>query len=403
MPPAPWMTAPATLAVMDALAAGGAAPRFVGGCVRDAWLGRPAGDIDIATPEPPETVMARLADAGLTAIPTGLDHGTVTAVADHQPFEITTLREDVETDGRHARVAFTDDWRADAGRRDLTINALSCRPDGTLFDYFDGLADLAAGRVRFIGDPLRRLDEDILRLLRFYRFHAHYGRGMIDPAGHDACAARVDALTRLSGERIRTEMTKLLAAPDPVPVLTALNNIGALGVLGLPAPELAHLAGGPVAPRDPMLRLAALIGPRPDIAAGLARRWRLSRAERDRLADLAAAPPLDPDAQSRARRRALYHLGPDRLGDRIALAEARLGRPLAAWRATLDSPRPVFPLAGRDVRALGVAPGPEIGRLLRRVEAWWLAQDMPDDPEACRAMLKQMAVDSHDGKIDHVP
>ena len=198
------MTAPETRAVLAALGAEGAAPRFVGGCVRDAVLGRPVKDVDIATPDPPERVVELIERAGLKAVPTGLAHGTVTAVARGRPFEVTTLRIDVETYGRHAKVAFTDDWQADAARRDLTINALSGTPDGRVFDYFGGLADLRAGRVRFVGDPRQRIREDYLRLLRFFRFHAYYGRGAPDPEGLAAAEAfgiRGDQSVRRTGAR----------------------------------------------------------------------------------------------------------------------------------------------------------------------------------------------------------
>ncbi|MFP5513038.1 MAG: CCA tRNA nucleotidyltransferase, partial [Alphaproteobacteria bacterium] len=211
--PQPWMTAPESRAVFAALDAGGADARFVGGCVRDAWLGRPVKDIDVATHAPPERVMELLEAAGIRVIPTGIDHGTVTALCGGKPYEITTLRRDVETDGRHARVEFTDDWMEDAARRDLTMNALSCTPDGAMFDPFGGLADLAAGRVRFVGEARRRIEEDVLRLLRFFRFHAHYGRGDPDAEALAACRELAPRLPTLSGERVRGELFRLLTAP----------------------------------------------------------------------------------------------------------------------------------------------------------------------------------------------
>jgi poly(A) polymerase len=211
--PQTWMTAPETSAVLVALRGEGETTRFVGGCVRDAVLRRPVEDVDLATSHPPETVMSLLAAAGLRAIPTGIAHGTVTALSGGRRYEITTLRHDVETYGRHARVAFTDDWRADAARRDFTMNAISCDPDGTLHDYFDGLADLAAGIVRFVGEPEARIREDVLRILRFFRFHARYGRGQPDPSALAACAQLSVLVPNLSKERVSAELKKILKEP----------------------------------------------------------------------------------------------------------------------------------------------------------------------------------------------
>src|SRR5665213_1315156 len=222
----PWMSEAATRAVMAALGDGNA--RFVGGCVRDALLGRPVLDIDIATKLPPDEVTRRLEAAGIRAVPTGLAHGTVTAVLKPRHFEITTLRRDVETFGRHARVAFTDDWAEDAGRRDFTMNALYLGADGAVFDPIGGLADLRTGYVRFVGDAGRRIDEDVLRLLRFYRFYAHYGKGEADEAARDAARERAPLLPSLSAERVAAEMLKLLAAPDPLPVLALMREDGVL-------------------------------------------------------------------------------------------------------------------------------------------------------------------------------
>ena len=263
--PQPWMTAPETRAVIAALTAEGAEVRFVGGCVRDALAGHPVKDIDLATPDRPEKVLALLEAAGLKAVPTGLDHGTVTAISGHRPFEITTLRRDVQTDGRRAVVAFTDDWEADAARRDLTFNALSCSPDGRLFDFFGGYDDLLAGRVRFVGDPRARIREDYLRLLRFFRFQAHYGRLPPDPEILAVARELVPELAGLSGERIRAELLRLLEAPDPLPVLeimiadrileSILPEIAGTAVLaGLLTLDLPEAA-------DPVLRLGALLAP----------------------------------------------------------------------------------------------------------------------------------------------
>ncbi|MBX6323955.1 MAG: CCA tRNA nucleotidyltransferase, partial [Rhodospirillaceae bacterium] len=237
------MTAPATRAVLAAVTADGAEARFVGGCVRDALLSRPVGDVDIATPEPPERVLALLARAGIKAIPTGIDHGTVTAVKDGTPFEITTLRRDVETYGRRAKVAFSDSWREDAARRDFTMNALSCTPDGRVFDYFGGLADLEARRVRFVGDAATRIREDVLRLLRFFRFYAHYGSPPPDGEALAACRELAPLLPTLSAERVRAEVLRLLAAPDPCPALALMRDNGILDRVLPAAAGLDRLRG----------------------------------------------------------------------------------------------------------------------------------------------------------------
>ncbi len=399
LPPQPWMTAPETKAVLAALRAGGAELRFVGGCVRDAVLGRPVGDIDIATPEPPELVMERLGAAGLKAVPTGIDHGTVTAVAGGKPFEITTLRRDVETFGRHARIAFTDDWREDAARRDLTINALSCTPEGVLFDYFGGLEDLAAGRVRFVGDPYQRIAEDRLRLLRFFRFLAWYGRGDPDPEGLAAASAAAPELAQLSGERIQGEMRKLLTAPDPGPVLTLMAERGVLGH-AVPARfdvtrvtallEVEKLAG--LKP-DPIRRLGALIDGDEGGTLQVAERWRLSNGDGERLlAILAAGPKPRPELSARERRLLLYRLGPETWRDRVLLAwseslAAKAEGDPGRWRELLRLPQlwrpPVLPLKGRDLLALGLSPGPRIGELMAALEAWWIEQDFTPDRQAC--------------------
>ena len=402
--PQDWMTAPETRAVVAALQAEGAVVRFVGGCVRDALLGRPVKDIDLATPTPPEAVMALLEAAGLKAVPTGISHGTVTAVSDHRPYEITTLRVDVEPLGRHAKVAFTDDWEADAARRDFTFNAMSCDPDGTLHDPFGGRADLAAGRVRFVGDARQRIEEDYLRLLRLFRFHAHYGRGALDAEGLAAAVALAPKLAGLSAERIRDELLKLLVAPDPVPVVSVMVERGVMAEIlpAVTAQEVAALAAIlPLEPEpDPLRRLAALLPPAIGRAAQLAERLRLSKAEAGRLAVLLEPPPERADwRSSRPLRRLLYTLGAEAVRDLLLLDQARhvvAGAPVdeagqhralaevAAWR-------PIeFPLKGRDAAALGVPHGPEIGRLLRQVEDWWIDEDFQPDREACLARLREL-------------
>jgi poly(A) polymerase len=399
-PPA-WIEEPATLVLLEALGQAGITARFVGGCVRDALLGRPIADIDLATPSRPEEVAAALAKAGIKAVPTGIAHGTVTAVVDaHGPprhFEITTLRRDVETDGRHARVAFDADWAEDAARRDFTINAIYLDPDGTVHDPVGGLADLAARRVRFVGEAAQRIAEDVLRVLRYYRFEARFGAGTGDPAARAACRAAVTLLPKLSAERVAQELIRLLCVADPVAALRMMAEDGVLAAILPEAARIDRLARLiPLEPqRDPLRRLAALISVDADGAAAIAGRLRLANAERDRLAGLAPPWALDPAGDVRAQRRALYRLGAERFGDLAlllaadgAIDEPRLNELLAlaaGWKP------PAFPLAGRDVTALGIPPGPRIGRLLAEVQAWWEDCDFTADRAACLKRLEEIA------------
>ena len=402
--PPPFLADPALRAVLRALPGA----RLVGGCVRDALAGRPVADIDLATPEPPDEVMRRLRDAGLRAVPTGLAHGTVTAVSDHRGFEVTTLRRDVETDGRHAVVAWTGDWREDAARRDFTFNAMSLTPDGAVYDYFGGADDLRAGRVRFVGDAAARIAEDYLRALRFFRFHARYGHGAPDPAALDAIRAGVPGLTRLSAERVWSELKRILATPDPRGAVSLMAELGVLPAVlpegADPARLAALVAAG--APAEPLLRLAALLAGDP---AALAERLRLSAAEHDRLLALCPAAASDaadvpqgapqsaplgvpaPDWDDDALRRALAQAPAEVLADRTWLAGG-WGPAWDALRARLAAlPRPRFPLEGRDAVALGVAPGPRVGELLRAVRAWWMAGGCTASAAACRAELARLA------------
>ena len=383
---------------MGALAAGGAVVRLVGGCVRDAIVGRPVKDIDLATPDPPDQVIARLKSAGIAAVPTGFAHGTVTAVIGKWGAQITTLRRDVDSDGRRATVAFIDDWEIDAKRRDLTINALYCDADGTVYDPLGGLADLDVGRVRFVGDPDRRIAEDALRILRFFRFHAWYGRGAPDVGGLAACARSDQLLAALSGERVAGELLRLLAAPDPTEVMAAMAAAGVLGVVLPEAENLDRLAAlvalevdgiGP----DPERRLAAVMGGGGPAAACAARRLRLANTARARLAVL-AAPPLSPaaDRDARAARRALYRLGRERFIDLALLRRAAGEGSQAAYRAVLGTARtwtaPRFPLRGADALALGIPEGPAVGRLMDAVQQWWEAGDFRAGRVAC---LRELA------------
>jgi poly(A) polymerase len=396
--PQPWMVEPATLAVLEALAAGGAAARFVGGSVRDALLGHVIGDIDIATPVPPERVIELLEKRGIKVVPTGLPHGTVTAIDGTPPrhFEITTLRRDVETYGRRARVAFDADWAVDAARRDFTINAIYLDPDGTVHDPVGGLADLRARRVRFVGDPATRIAEDVLRILRYYRFEARFGAGLGDPPARAACRGLAHLLPSLSAERVAQELLKLLETSDPV---AALRMMAEDGVLSMILPEarrldrLRHMIAIEPEP-DPLRRLAALIEVDGAAAVALAERLHFSNAWRDRLHGLAAPWAIDPPADMAAQRRALYRLGVERYRDIALLLTAegamnsdRLAELLALARNWTP---PVFPLGGSDITALGIPPGPRIGRLLDAVRAWWEADDFTADRAACLARLKEL-------------
>ena len=404
------MTAPETRAVVAALTAGGSPVRFVGGCVRDAVHGRPVGDVDIATPDDPGTVTRLLEDAGLRAVPTGITHGTVTAVVDGAHFEITTLRRDVETYGRHARVEFTDDWEADAARRDLTINALSCAPDGTLYDYFGGLDDLRAGRVRFVGGAMERIREDVLRLLRFFRFQAWYGRPPPDAEALEACRSLAPELPGLSGERVRDELLRILAAPHPEATLALMIEVGALGQV---LPEVAD-------PWDPgaLAALVAIEGDAPDAlrrlglllraggenAAAVARRLRLSNAQTGRLVAMAAPPDaMASGLDIAAQRRALYRHGRAAFADLVHLAWAGAlaaepgdaGALATAFTAMLETARaweaPRLPVKGRDAVALGMPEGPAVGDLIDAVEDWWIAGDFRATRKETLARLKELA------------
>ncbi len=417
LPPAPWLTAPETRAVIAALTAAGAEVRFVGGCVRDGWLGRPVSDLDLATPTPPEGVIGLLEAAEIRAIPTGIEHGTVMAVMDRRRFEITTLRRDIKTDGRRADVVFTDDWEADAARRDFTINALSCTPDGLIYDPAGGLADLEAGRVRFVGPPARRIREDFLRILRFFRFDAYYGKPPPDAGALEACHAWAHAIPKLSGERVRNEMLRLLVAPR---AHDALGLMAQTGVTDYVLPEALHddaahgMAMFAALARleaklgaDPLRRLAALIrGPATlgsdAPARALAARWRLANKDGERLAAMVAPPVRIERAMApHDLRLALYRLGADLVRDLVLLAWAARGNGGAAeaggYRPLLTAAEqwqpPTLPVRGADAIALGLPAGPEVGRVLAEVERWWLENDFQASREAALETLKTLVAE----------
>ncbi len=376
LPPAAWTGEAGLSAVVAALTAEadgpGAAVRYVGGAVRDTLLGLVVQDVDLATPLPPDAVLARLAAAGIKAVPTGIAHGTVTAVAGGRPHEITTLRRDVATDGRHARVAFSSDWQEDAARRDFTINALYADPaTGQIFDYFGGLADLAARRVRFIGDPRARIAEDHLRILRYFRFQARFGGPQPDAEADAACAAMAATLKGLSRERVAGELLKLLALPGPAPTTARMAELGILPVI-LPEADAAALAALVAAEAaagiaaDPVRRLAALLPADPDLAAKVAARLRLSGAQKKRLM-VAAARGWGGDPRALA-----YRLGRTGALDQLLLT----GGDAAAVR---DWPIPTPPFRGRDLVSAGIGAGPAVAHLLSAAEADWIAAGFPAD------------------------
>ena len=393
-----WMTAPETIAVFAAL--GDA--RFVGGAVRNALLGTAVVDIDIAVPMPPSEAITRLVAKDIKVVETGIEHGTVTAVAGSHAFEITSLRRDVETDGRHAIVQFTDDWSEDAARRDFTINAMYATLDGEIFDYATGVEDLIAGRVRFVGDAATRIAEDYLRVLRLFRFHAWYGKGEIDPEGLRAAAAAKDKLKTLSAERIAKEMLRLLEAGNPSAVLRVMAATGILpellpGALNLPRLDrLAEIDADNMYARDSVLRLASLL-PDSDAAHAAADALKLSNAQRTRLEQALSGETLKAQLSAREARRLLYRIGVARFRDKVLLAWA--GRTAAApgWRMLLDMAanwqKPRFPLTGMDVLQAGVAEGPDVGRVLAKIEDWWIGTDFAADEGACRDRLAEAVRD----------
>jgi len=403
------------VAVLKALTKGGKEARFVGGCVRDALLGRKITDIDLATPEPPERVMKLLADAKITVVPTGLKHGTITAVVNKHPFEITTLRRDLETDGRHAKVEYTDDWEADAARRDFTMNALFCAPDGTLYDAFGGIADLHARRVRFVGEAEARIREDVLRLLRYFRFYAHYGASPPDTAALAACRGLAHLLPTLSGERVCQETMKLLRAADPASVLALIRDQGVLEHFLPEATRIERLAAlvtiEGVVPAvlleraDAVRRLGALLGDSVETARAVASRLKFSNTDRERLVAILrdGEVAIDPDLNGPTRRRLIHSLGTELFIDhallnwanRLANGGTQDRRVIESWidliRFARDWPVPEFPLKGRDLVAAGVPIGPAIGELMEQLQAWWIENDFAADRKACLARLNELA------------
>jgi poly(A) polymerase/tRNA nucleotidyltransferase (CCA-adding enzyme) len=387
IPPPAFLAQGAPAAVLAALPGA----RAVGGCVRDALAGRAVHDVDIAAPLPPEEIARLLQAAGLKVFETGLAHGTVTAVLDHAPVEVTALRRDVATDGRHAEVAWTTDWRVDAERRDFTINAMSCDAAGRLWDYFGGREDLAAGRVRFVGDAATRLAEDYLRALRFFRFWARYGQGEPDPVAVAAIRGAVEGLrSRIAPERIWMELKRLLEAADPVAALRLMEQTGIRAAVLPEGAEPATLATGLALglPPDAVLRLAVLVPagvPRGD----LPRRLRWSKEEAAQFAAARDLAPLAAEADDAALRRLLAQHPREVLLDRAWVAQSRgLPGDWPGWRERLAAMEaPVFPVQGRDLLAAGVAPGPAMGALLAQLRARWIEGGCVATRAACLGWL----------------
>ena len=399
-----WMTLPATVAVIEALEAKGFAgcARFVGGCVRNTLLKTEIDDVDIATTLTPDQVTEALEQAGLKAVPTGVDHGTVTAVSQGRPYEITTLRKDVSTDGRRAVVSFTKSWAEDAERRDVRLNALYADADGRLFDPTgEGIADCLAGRIVFVGDPMTRIREDYLRILRWFRFHAWYGKGDPDQAALTACKALKGMLSGRAAERTQKELLKLLAAEDP---RAALRLMAATSVLSSVLPQvkaltrfetLVAIQTEQLFENDAEIRLAALLPDDAVIARDTAERLRLSNALKDRLIEAAGKEPRIVSWMSpREARRTVYKIGLRAFTDRIKLGWAASTRPstTSQWRGLLALAEtwtpPAFPLTGDEILAAGVPKGPMVGEVMREVEEWWIDNDFMDDKLAAVERLK---------------
>ena len=399
---ADWLTRESTRTVFAALTAEGAQARAVGGAVRNALMGVPVMDVDIATTALPEEVLALAERAGLHAVPTGIEHGTVTVVADKTAFQVTTLRRDIETFGRRAKVTFTTDWREDAMRRDFTMNALYCDESGKVHDPLGGYGDLKAGRVRFIGDARQRIREDYLRILRFFRFGAQYGDATApDAAGLAAVAAEKAGMAQLSGERIRSELLLLLAAPGAVAALRSMREVGIIApLLGIAGEvelveRLSTIEAALQRAPDAVLRLAALASGTP---ADLGEKLRLSTADADRLADANRRDgAFDPRTEEAAAKVFIYRQGARAFVDGALVDWARSGDaptdPARVARVTLPErwSTPQLPVRGADVVALGVPAGPAVGRVMARFEEWWIGAGYPQAAGELRAKLEELA------------
>lgn len=371
---APWLSEPRLQEVMAVITRDGGEVRVAGGAVRNALLDVPIADVDLATTMLPKDVMRVCNDAGFGVHPTGYDHGTITVVNNHMPFEVTTLRRDVETDGRRAVVAFTSDWAQDAQRRDFTMNAMYCDAAGKIYDFTDGYADLLRNRVKFVGAASERIKEDYLRILRFFRFHSRFGKGAPDKTGLAACTKLKSGLKKISAERIRQEIFKLVIAPRAVPTLKVMASCGVLKPV-IPYTDNWRLLSR--LPDDAMLRLFTLAKQPEQLKDVL----RLSNAEAQRIDDLSVAPDLSPSLKPQEQRALLYHLGVQAWTDavHIAWAKGRSTKTDQKWQTLLDLPMnwpiPKLPTNGKDLLRAGVASSPRMGAVLRDLEDWWVAND----------------------------
>jgi poly(A) polymerase len=402
---AAWLTAGGLPRLLSVLDCDGEEARVVGGAVRNALLAMPIAEIDVATTAVPEEVVKRVTAAGFKPVPTGIEHGTVTVVIDKHPFEVTTLRKDVETYGRHAKVEFGRDWRADAERRDFTINALSVARDGAVYDYVGGLDDLGQRRVRFIGDPSKRISEDYLRILRFFRFHAAYGTSdHPDAAGLAACIAGRDGLDQLSRERVRMEMLKLVVAPHAVPTLIAMTDAGLLlrvlgGISYLASFEnMAKVEAAIGAEPNAVRRLGALAVAIPEDAERLWQKLRLANNEHERLASMGENwGRISPLYGEKAAKVLLYRLRPQNFTDRVLLGWARSTETAhnSEWHALATLPQrwtaPVFPLKAADFMKRGLPQGPALGAAIAAAEQAWVAAGFPSDQAVLDAIVAEAA------------
>jgi len=402
---AAWLNRGEVAQLLAVLDRDGEEARVVGGAVRNALLKLAVDEIDVATTALPQEVVRRVVAAGWKLIPTGIAHGTVTVVIEKKPFEVTTLRQDVETYGRKAKVVFGRDWRTDAERRDFTINAVSVSADGGIYDYLGGATDLAARRVRFIGEPKKRIAEDYLRILRFFRFHAWYGAGAPDAAGLHACILMRAGLDTLSRERVRMELLKLLLAPHATPTLAVMAETGILGMVlgGVPLlasfENMVKIEAAMGLSADAVRRLGALAVTVVEDGERLAQRLRLSNTEAERLIALERWWRVSPAAGEQAAHALLYRLGPRSFADRVVVAWSRsaAGATDPAWRELADLPQrwtaPKFPLKAADFIRRGIAAGPALGAALRAAEEAWIAADFPAQRAALEALADRVAQD----------
>jgi poly(A) polymerase len=401
-----WLRDGEVARLLSVLDRDGEEARVVGGAIRNELLRLPVDEIDVATTALPAEVVRRIKAAGWKAVPTGIEHGTITVVIDSRPFEVTTLREDVETFGRKAKVMFGRDWRIDAERRDFTINALSASAAGTVFDYVGGLDDIAQRRVRFIGDPSERIAEDYLRILRFFRFHAHFAEGPPDAAGLSACIRGRDGLDRLSRERVRMELMKLFVAPRAAATLSVMGECGLLGSVlgGVPYvasfKRMADIEALLALHADAVRRLGALAVSVSEDAERLSQRLRLSNVESKRLLALESWWRIDPSAGAQPAHALLYRLGQQSFVDRVLVAWSRAAAAAdeSIWRELATLPQrwtaPVFPLRSADFTRRGMRAGPALGAAMRAAEQAWIAADFPDDGAAVEAIAERAVQES---------